>query len=508
MEKRVGHESMERSGEMATSGKKGFAFPRASVRRIAVVGVMSFSLVVSALAAGSAFAGDRNPVLAQLEDAFTSVAEEASPAVVSIRVEKKVPAQGILNPFGGAPNSLGDDFLRRFFEGGSPHSAPQERIVTGEGSGFLVSKDGYIVTNNHVAGDADRVVVTLNDGRKFDAKVVGTDPLSDVAVIKVDGKDLPTLPLGDSDSLKVGEMVVAVGNPFGLSQTITTGVVSALGRNAVGIADYEDFIQTDAAINPGNSGGPLLDLDGRVIGVNTAIYSRTGGAMGIGFAIPINMAKLIRDQLLENGKVVRGYLGVYIQDLTPELAGTFHVDTNNGVLISQVQEDTPAEKAGILQGDVIVAMNGRAIRNAGAFRNSVAMTEPGTEVTMKVLRDGKERKIDVTIGKLPAGAAGSAATESSEQIDRMGITVEKLTGDVAEQLGYVGETGVVVTEVASGSVADLAGIRAGMLIEEVNRTKVESAAAFRKAVDKTADDGRVLLLLRDGKASRYVVLEF
>jgi serine protease Do len=327
-----------------------------------------------------------------------------------------------------------------------------------------------------------------------------------VAVIKIEAKDLPILPLGDSDVLEVGEWVLAIGNPFGLSHTLTAGIVSAKGRSSIGITDYEDFIQTDAAINPGNSGGPLINLEGRAVGINTAIFSQTGGYMGIGFAIPINMAKGIRDQLIKHGSVTRGYLGIRIQDITPELAKTFGLKTTKGVLISEVTKGSPAEKAGMARGDVIVEFNEHPVEKVGSFRNEVALVSPGTQVNITVIRHGKQQSIALKIGKLPAGK--QAVSTQSDILDKLGLTVQTLTRDMAEQLGYQGETGVVVTQVVSGSVAALAGIRSGTLILEVNRKHVHNIAEFDEALAQTPSKGEVLLLVKEEAGSHYVVLKY
>ena len=450
--------------------------------------------------------------LRQTGKAFASVARETSPAVVFIQVEKTVqqPAVQFFPPFGeGSP--FGDDFFRHFFgtpQPGQPkqfRQAPQQQRVVGQGSGFIISKDGYILTNNHVVGDADKVTVKLQDGREFTAKTIGADVHSDVAVIKIDGKDLPMLELGDSDKLEVGEWVVAIGNPFGLSHTLTVGVVSAKGRSSVGITDYENFIQTDAAINPGNSGGPLVDLDGRVVGMNTAIFSRSGGYMGIGFAIPINMAKAIKEQLIQTGSVTRGYLGIVIQDLTPELAKSFKLKNQQGILVAQVSEDSPADKAGLKQGDVIVAFAGKPVEKVGSFRNHVALRKPGSKENITVLRDGKRETFSITIGKLPDGELATVGTPHN--LEKLGLTVQTLTPDLARQLGIQPEKGVVVAQVAPGSVAALAGINPGAVILEVNRKPVSNAEEFRRAVAQTPKKGTVLLLVKDGQYSRYVALK-
>ena len=441
--------------------------------------------------------------------AFASVAKKVSPAVVFIQVEKTVqgqPMQGFFPPFG-------DDFFRRFFgipgPGGQPHQfqapAQPQRKIMAQGSGFIFRSDGYIMTNNHVVADADKVTVRLEDGREFRGKVVGADPHSDVAVVKIDAKNLPVLPLGNSDKLEVGEWVIAVGNPFGLSHTITAGIVSAKGRSSVGITDYENFIQTDAAINPGNSGGPLVNLDGQAVGINTAIFSRSGGYMGIGFAIPINMAKAIAEQLIKHGTVIRGYLGISIQDLTPELAKSFNLAPEKGVLIAQVTQHSPAQKAGLKRGDVIISFDGKPVTKAGPFRNRVALKTPGSKATIKVLRNGEAKTLTVVIGKLPE--KGVLSSKSSEELNKLGITVQALTPELAKQLGYEGQSGVVITRVDPGSIAAMAGLQPGILIEEVNRVPVKTIEDFQRAVRKTPPHGVLLLLIRQGANSRYLALQ-
>lgn len=444
--------------------------------------------------------------------AFASVAKEVSPAVVFIQVEKKVARQapmGFFSPFGGGP---GDDFFEHFFgrpyPGNPPHGfqqAPRKKQrVVGQGSGFIISTDGYILTNNHVVENATKVTVKLEDGREFTAKTVGTDPHSDVAVIKVDASGLPVLPLGDSDKLEVGEWVIAVGNPFGLSHTITAGIVSAKGRSSIGIADYENFIQTDAAINPGNSGGPLVNLEGKAVGMNTAIFSRSGGYMGIGFAIPINMVKTIKNQLIKNGCVIRGYLGVVIQNLTPDLAKSFGIKEKKGILVSQVTKDSPAYKAGIKQGDIIVSFDGQPVEKIEPFRNRVALTPPGTKKKLTVLREGKHKTLTVTIGRLPDSTP--SATVSSTIEEKLGITVRNLTQELAERFGLKEEQGVVVVQVSPGSDADLKGIRPGVLIQEINRKKIHDVKEFQRAIEKTGDHGTILMLIKEGSYSRFVTL--
>ncbi len=441
-------------------------------------------------------------LLARTSQAVAEIVKEAMPAVVFVQVEKTV-EQGP-SPFGQDPFGMfNDPFFQRFF---GPHlrQRPRKFKQRGQGSGFIISKDGYILTNNHVVGEADSISVKLADGRKFKAKVIGKDPQSDVAVIKINAKGLPVLPLGNSDSIQVGEWVIAIGNPFGLTQTVTVGVVSAKGRSRLGITDYEDYIQTDAAINPGNSGGPLINIHGEAIGINSAIFSRSGGYMGIGFAIPINMAKAVKDQLIKNGKVVRGWLGVVIQEIDEDLAKSFGLKKTEGVLISEVADNSPAKKAGLKSGDIILEMDGHKVYDIGELRNKIALTPPGTKVTFDILREDKHKKITVTIEEKPGGV--TVAMSKHEILKQLGLVVQELTSDLAQQFGYREGQGVLVAEVEPGSLAAGAGIQAGQLIEEVNRIKVRTVDEFLKALSKSRKTKTVLFKVRDGDISRYVAL--
>ncbi len=468
------------------------------------ISVLAVLLVLTFFIANPAAEGDNGfDLLRESSKAFTEVAEKAVSAVVSVQVETIVEVSsdyGYHSPFD-------DDFFDRFFGRKFRRSEPQEHKQAGQGSGFIISADGYILTNNHVVENADKIKVILNDGREFNkAKVIGTDPESDVAVIKIDGEDLPTIELGDSDDLRIGEWVIAVGNPFGLSETVTVGIVSAKGRH-VGITKggYEDFIQTDAAINPGNSGGPLLNLDGKVIGINSAIFSRSGGYMGIGFAIPINMAKQVKDQLLETGKVTRGYIGIAMnpRGLTPELAKSFGLDNNTGVLIAEVLEDTPAEDAGLKSGDIILKMNGDDIESNVSFRNAVSFIKPGTKIKLTVLRDDKEKVITVKVG---SKADSVLAKGSSEIGQKFGLGVQELTKELAQKFGYRHGTGVIITEVIKSSSAEKAGIEPGMLILSVNRQEVNSVKEFNDVLKKSAKTKEAVLLVRYDSFAQYVVL--
>jgi serine protease Do len=444
--------------------------------------------------------------LRQSGQAFRGVAKKVSPAVVFIQVEQEVAAQDPtqLSPPG---SPFGDEFFRHFFgeppRSQRPRQAPSKRRSVGQGSGFIISPDGYILTNNHVVDKADKVRVKTQDGREYTAKVVGADPPSDLAVIKIDKSDLPFLDLGDSDRLEVGDWVLAVGNPFGLSHTLTAGIVSAKGRNGIGLNDYENFIQTDAAINPGNSGGPLVDLDGEVVGINTAIFSRSGGYIGIGFAIPVNMARQIRDQLIEHGEVTRGRLGAYIQDLTTDLAESFGLKDTQGILVSEVMEGSSAEKAELRRGDVIRRVDGEKVSGAAELRNRIALTPPGTEVVLTVLRDGKEKKLTAVVGKLE-GESGPATKPG--KLPEIGLGLQALTPELAERLGYQGEKGVLIAAVAPNSPAADAGIERGDLIQEIDRQEVSDPDEAHRIL--MAAKGKThLLLIRHGESTRYLTLK-
>jgi serine protease Do len=443
-----------------------------------------------------------------MDKGFTEVVKRANPAVVHIRVEQT--RQG--GSFHGREfdEMFNNPFFERFF-GPQFRRGPEQRQYKqqGQGSGFIISKDGYILTNNHVVDNADKIKVILSDEREFEAKLIGSDPQSDVALIKIsDGGNLPTLPMGDSGKLEVGEWVIAIGNPFGLSQTVTVGVVSAKGRSSVGINEYENFIQTDAAINPGNSGGPLLNIKGEVIGINSALFSRTGGYMGIGFAIPINMVKAIQDQLKDSGKVTRGWLGVVIQDVDENLARSFGLKKAEGILVSEVQDDSPAAAGGIARGDVILKLNGERLADTADLRNRVALLLPGSTAQLTIFRDNREQTLSIKIGERPADLAQSGAQSQEERdtLESFGLTFQELTPELAERFGYQDVQGVIVSQVEPGGPAALAGMRPGQLVEEVNRQPVSSASDLQSALKNSDDRKRVLLRVRTGNYSQYVVL--
>lgn len=435
----------------------------------------------------------------QMSKAFTQVAKQATPAVVFIRVEINPSENDPFsnnNPYG----SFGDDFFRRFF--GTPYGRPQTpQPQIGQGSGFLVTADGFILTNAHVVKGADKIEVTINDGQVQTATLIGVDPQTDLAVIKIDkieGKDYPFLVLGNSETLEVGEWVIAIGNPFQLQASLTVGVVSAKGRQGLNITDMEDFIQTDAAINPGNSGGPLLDLNGQVIGINTAIATRSGGYMGIGFAIPSDMAKGIMDQLISKGSVTRGFLGIGLQPVDKDIADAFNLEKAEGVLISAVEKGSPADKAGLRQGDIILECNGKPIKSLQTFRYDISMINPGTQVALKINRKGKIMTINVTLGSFAEN--GSPADVNQ----KLGIEVEPMNADLARQLGYsLSEEGLVIMKVKPGSLAAAAGLRPGYVIQAVNHKKVSTMEDYEEALKDAAQNKRVLFLVRQGKATKF-----
>ena len=443
---------------------------------------------------------DTRQELEGLSQTFRDIVKEVGPAVVYISTEQTVKS----NPQGSEQfrEFFGDEFLRRFFG-----EVPQEREYKrqGLGSGFITSKDGYILTNNHVVANADKIKVTLADKREFDAEIIGTDPKTDVAVIKIKGDDLPTVTLGDSNELEVGDWAIAIGTPFGLSQTVTAGIISAEGRSNIGINDYEDFIQTDAAINPGNSGGPLVNIYGQVVGINTAIFSRSGGYQGIGFAIPINMAKSIQNSLITHGKVVRGWLGVMIQTVTPEIAKGFDLEEATGTLVGDVLKGGPAEKAGIQRGDVIVRFDGQEIDGPNSLKNIVAGTEVGKKVDVVLIRNGKEETIKVDLGEQP-GDDQSTAEAPVETATAFGLSVQELTDEVANKLGYTGEKGVVISNVEAGSPAYEAGLRRGDLIKEINKESVESIDDYNETMKALGDEKSFLALIQRGENTLFVVV--
>ena len=437
------------------------------------------------------------------ESTLADVAESRINSVVNISSTKVIQEKGerFLSPF------FDDPFFRDFFGPRFFHGIPRERREKSLGSGVIVAEDGIVLTNNHVVENAEEIRVTLVDEREFDAEIVGTDPKSDVAVIRLKGKieNLQPIPFGDSNSLRLGDVVLAIGNPFGLSHTVTMGIVSAKGRANVGIADYEDFIQTDAAINPGNSGGALINLRGELVGINTAIVSRSGGYQGIGFAIPSNMAKAVMESLIKHGKVLRGWLGVVIQDINKDLADAMKLTTTKGILISDVTKDSPAEKAGIKRGDVIVKLNGEEMTTTGHLRNLVATLGAGAKVVITILRDGREKDVTLTLAEMPEDLGKMGKVETDEGI-LGGLTLAppdpglRDKFDIPAQIRY----GLVVTHIELGSPAQQAGFQVGDLILEIDRKKIDSLETFKNVYKRAR--GKILLLLYRQGATMYLAL--
>jgi len=438
---------------------------------------------------------------------FVEIAKTVKPAVVNIYATKSGRSDGphampFDDPF--FRRFFGDEFFRRF------EQQPRERKERGLGSGVIVESSGLIITNNHVVGKADEIRVTLSDKREFKAKLIGTDPKTDIAVVRIEATGLPTMSWADSDKLEVGEFVLAVGNPFGLTQTVTLGIVSALGR-AAGIAEYEDFIQTDAAINPGNSGGALVNVQGELVGINTAIFSQSGGNMGIGFAVPSNMAQSIMAQLVQTGKVVRGWLGVSIQELTPELASQFGIGDTKGVLVSDVMDDSPAKKAGFERADVIVQYDGKSMDSPTHLRNAVAQTPVGKKVTVKIIRDKKPKTIELAIAEQPKSMTQSGEEDSGDSATPTGVLsdleVRELNEELASRYGLKSsERGVVVVRVKPGSTAEELGVREGDIVVEVNRQAVTSIKVYERIAGKLPKDQAVLLLLKRQGRTIYLTI--
>lgn len=431
---------------------------------------------------------------------FANVLKPVLPAVVSIASSRivKVPQNQFFN----------NPFFQQFFGGQLP-SAPRQEREQGLGSGVIISADGYILTNNHVIDKATEIKVMLPDKRQFPGKVIGADPKTDIAVVKIAATGLPTVTLGDSSKLHVGDYAFAIGNPFGVGETATMGIISATGRNGLDIEDYEDFIQTDAAINPGNSGGALINALGQVIGINTAILSGgSGGNQGIGFAIPINMAKYVMDQILKHGKVVRGYIGVGIQEVTPDLAKAFNVPAEKGALVGSVEPNSPGAKAGLQRGDVITEIDGQPVTGPNDLRLKVGTMAPGTSVHLKVLRNGQTSDVALTLGEAPSGkgGAGKGGEGSAENSPMHGVQVDELTDDIRQQLGLGSDVkGVVVTQVPDGSPAADVGLQRGDVIEQVNRHPVTSVAEYDRLIREAGAQAVVLLINRGGNTSFVVV---
>ena len=449
-------------------------------------------LVIALLAVPGLAAGKSKvpKVLLQLQEAFISLADDVKPAVVNIAPISGEPTKR--QPRGGRPDHPG------------PNAPP------GTGSGFLISEDGYIITNNHVIGNAEKLEVRLSDKRKFTGTVIGRDPDTDLAVIKIESdEDFPFVELGDSSQLKVGQWVIAVGNPFGLDRTVTVGVVSGLGREGVNLSRYEDYIQTDASINPGNSGGPLFNLNGEVIGINTAILNF---AQGIGFAIPSSMAKEVVDQLIDHGSVIRGWLGVGIQQMTPELADEFGVKETDGVLINEIFSEDPADRAGLQPGDIITKVNGRDAATPSTLAKLIAQNPPGKEVEIEVIRGGKRKLYSIMLGERPqkpttVNIPSGPEPPPAKPEPVLGLIVEDVTPELSEHYDIEESSGVLITSVEKGSVAESARLKEGDIILEVERHPVLTAKEFYELVTDRPDEGKLLLRVNREERAFFVILK-
>ncbi len=460
------------------------------------VGAIAWALS-GVTAAASSLWTETKPVLPAAATPWVAVAKADTPAVVNIsatQVVKNSLALGEDNEGAGEPFQ---QFFRHFFS-----DLPRTFRAHSLGSGFIVSEDGYVVTNNHVVDNATEIRVKLSDGREFPAKIVGRDSKTDLALLKINATGLPVLPFGDSDHLQVGEPVMAIGNPFGLEGTVTTGIVSAMGR-VIGDGPYDNFIQTDASINPGNSGGPLVNAAGQVVGIDTAIFSQSGGSVGIGFAIPIDLAKEILPQLEAKGRVTRGWLGVSIQSMTPDLAKAFHLQKEQGGLVAQVLPDSPAAKAGLRAGDVIVAYDGHSIARSSDLPRLVAATPIGQTSTIQVLREGKPLTLTVQIAELPEPRLLATAGLPREAL---GLTVQPLTAVLAQELGLKDKTGVVVARVREGSPSAEAGLQPGDVIVEANGQPVKTVEDLRRALAAQKPGEPTLLRLHRQDSSLFVAV--
>jgi serine protease Do len=431
---------------------------------------------------------------------FADLAEKLKPAVVNISTTKTVKSGGFRSPFGqGSPfdrNFGGEDFFERFF-GDIPQRQFKQKSL---GSGFIISHDGYIFTNNHVVEQADKILVKLSDGKEYEAKVIGRDAKTDIALIKIKSSDsLPVVETGDSDKLRVGEWVIAIGNPFGLEQTVTAGIVSAKGR-VIGAGPYDNFIQTDASINPGNSGGPLFNMEGKVIGINTAIVAH---GQGIGFAIPISMAKTILPDLKAKGKVTRGWLGVSVQEISEDIAKSMKLKDRNGALISDVFKGDPADVAGLKSGDIVTEINGKPIRDTHELLLMIAGFRIGETIKVKILRDGQEKIIPITIAERTEKSEMVSAQQSGEAF---GMAVQEITPEIAQQLGLATKKGVIVVDVQEGSVAEEVGIQPQDIILQANKTRITTMKEYQKEIAKAGGKGSILLLIKRGKATFFVPL--
>jgi serine protease Do len=475
---------------------------KVSLARLYRSGLISLVLLFSIATQGGCESKAKTELIG-FPQSFADLAEKVKPAVVNISTTStvKVPGNPFRHFFGpnqGEQNGPFDDFFKNFFNEVPDQKMKQQSL----GSGFIINKDGYIVTNNHVVDNADEIKVKLSDGREFKAKVVGRDSKTDLALIKISSlfENLPLLPLGDSEKMRVGDWVLAVGNPFGLEQTVTQGIISATGR-VLGSGPYDNFLQTDAPINPGNSGGPLVNIKGEVIGINSAIIP---SGQGLGFAIPSSLAKSITTQLKEKGKVVRGWIGVTIQAVTPDLAKSFGMKEAKGALVGNVVKDGPAEKGGIKTGDIIVSFDGKSVKTSNDLPRLVAEATVGKTVEVTVIRESKEVHVSIKVEEM---TEARMATQSSEPVHSFGMKVDNITPQLRQQFGTVEKSGVIVVDVEEGSLAANSGIQQGDVIKEVNRKSVKNITDYNQAMERTGKGQPLLMLLKRGKQTFFVSME-
>jgi serine protease Do len=428
---------------------------------------------------------------------FADLAEKLKPCVVNISTTKTVRSSGFRSPFGeGSPFFNGNDFFERFF-GNIPERQFKQQSL---GSGFIISNDGYIFTNNHVVEKADKILVKLSDGKEYEAKVIGKDANTDIALIKIKPNDsLPVAETGDSDKLRVGDWVLAIGNPFGLEQTVTAGIVSAKGR-VIGAGPYDNFIQTDASINPGNSGGPLFNMEGKVVGINTAIVAQ---GQGIGFAIPIGMAKAILPDLKAKGRVIRGWLGVSVQDISEDIAKSMKLKDRGGALISDVFKEDPADKAGLKSGDIVTEINGKPVKDTHELLLMIAGFHVGNTIKIKIIRDGREMVLPITVAERTERSEMASVLQSGEAF---GMTVQEITPEIAKHFGLTINKGLIVVYVQEGTIAEEVGIQPQDIILEVNRVRVATIREYQKTLTKAGKKGSILLLIQRGRARFFVPL--
>ncbi len=450
---------------------------------------------------------EKMAAMKDFSEGFSAVAEYVTPSVVTVETEKTVRVNS--SPFGGFGDFFGnDDPFQQFF--GSPHGrGQQEQKLAGLGSGVIISEDGYIITNNHVIDNTDKIKVTLSNDKVYDAKLIGTDPKTDLAVLKIDEKGLPAVKVANSDKIRVGQWAIAIGNPFSrqLSNTVTAGIVSGVARSSVGFDTDVDFLQTDAAINPGNSGGALVNLSGELVGINSAIISKSGGYEGIGFAIPSNVAKSIMEQLIKNGKVSRGYLGIQMQDITSDVAKAMSLKSPRGAIIAQVMEGSPADRAQLQQGDVIIKVNGKEIENGADIRKNIVTKKPGAEVDVTLLRDGKEISVKIILGEAPSEpvALKNDAPMEKKTAERIGMGVTGTTPEIANKYGLnAKENGVVVTSINPNGPAAQGGLREGDLIRRIGRQDIKGMKDYNEAMNKI-DKGETALFLINRKGTAMYI---